>query len=74
MRKYRGLVINSDKHCEGIADFISFGRMDDGSTCYHMLDKDGNELSDIWYSRRGRLPDGIRGQFGVNSIFFEEGE
>ena len=46
--------------------------MDDGTTYYHKLDKNGDELTNIWYSRRGRLPDGIRGQFGVNSIFFEE--
>lgn len=64
-RVFRGVKLDENLDYNGISKFIIFGQMDDGTSCYHEIDENGEEIEDAWYSRQTRQ--------GMN-IFFLEGE
>ena len=50
MRKYLGIEVDENYDAVGYAQFVSFGWMADGTTCYHKI-VDGEEDEDGgWYS------------------------
>ena len=64
-RVFRGVKLDENFEYKGVSKFIIFGQMDDGTSCYHEIDENGEEDETYWYSRQTR--------HGMN-IFFLEGE
>lgn len=64
MRTYFGVKIDENGKDQGSAYFRIFGKMADGSACYHEI-VNGEEQENGWYSRTTR--------YGLN-VFFYEGE
>lgn len=62
-RTFTGLKIDENLESKGVSRFVIFGQMSDGSSCYHELDEQGNEIEDAWYSRSTK--------YNMNLFFLE---
>jgi hypothetical protein len=49
MRIYTGIKIDDNMNITKDCKFVSYGRMTDGTTCYHEV-IDGEEIESTWYS------------------------
>lgn len=63
-RKYTGYEINENLELVGKAQFVAFGEMAEGTTCYHKIVDGVEDESGNWYSR-GRVEN--------HTVFFLEG-
>lgn len=66
-RVFRGVKLDENLEYKGISNFIIFGQMNDGTSCYHEIDENGEEIEGAWYSRSTKYIPHM-------NIFFLEGE
>lgn len=66
-RVFTGVKLDENLEYKGISKFIIFGQMNDGTSYYHEIDENGEEIEGAWYSRSTKYIPKV-------NIFFLEGE